>query len=274
MSNLFDYSTTAASNNGSSPDGAAEGMLPSNVNNVLRQVMANAAGAFQCYTAGGTSSAMTVTMSPTLAAYSNKVRIAFIPPANNTAGGLTLNVNSLGAVAVKMLDGTDPPAGALNSSGVAVVQHNGTNYTLLNPAGIAGLGIASTAAEIDAICDGATSGTYTGTGTGFGTPPTVTVYYRVFGNIVFLETRVVLTGTSNGGTFTITGAPSGIRPVATSSGYTMCSVQDNGTGEIAMMIMSTAGTITLSRVPTASWTSSGTKLVQPFTMWYSLNLPS
>lgn len=133
MSNLFDYSITPASNNSASPNGAPEGMSPSGLNDTMRQMMANQAGAFTCYTGGGTANAQTVTMSPTLAAYSNKVRIAFIPVANNT-GACTLNVNSLGAVAIKMLDGTDPPAGALNSSGVSIVQHNGTNFSLISSA--------------------------------------------------------------------------------------------------------------------------------------------
>lgn len=131
MSNLFDYSVTPASNNSAAPNGAPEGMAPSGANDVMRQIMANAAAAFTCYTAGGSANAQTVTMSPTLAAYSNKVRIAFIPVAANT-GAFTVNVNSLGAVAVKMQDGSDPPAGVINSSGIAVIQHNGTNFVLLN----------------------------------------------------------------------------------------------------------------------------------------------
>lgn len=133
MSNLFDYSQTPASNNSSPPDGAPEGMAPSEVNNTIRQMMANQAGAFQCYTAGGSADAQTVTMDPALAAYSTKVRIAFIPVANNT-GACTLNVNGLGAVSIKLANGSDPGAGSLNSSGVALVQHNGTNFILLNPA--------------------------------------------------------------------------------------------------------------------------------------------
>lgn len=135
MSNLFDYNITPGSNNAAAPVGAPENMLPSSVNDTMRQMMANSAAAFTCYTAGGSANAQTVTMSPTLAAYSNKVRIAFIPVASNT-GACTLNVNSLGAVDIKMLDGTDPPAGALNSSGVSIVQHNGTNFRLLNPVAV------------------------------------------------------------------------------------------------------------------------------------------
>lgn len=133
MSNLFDYSIVPASNNAASPNGAAEGMQPSGLNDTMRQMMANAAAAYVCYSAGGTADAQTVTMSPVLAAYSNKVRIAFIPVANNT-GACTLNVNSLGAVSIKMPDGTNPPAAALTTTMVAVVQHNGTNFVLTNPA--------------------------------------------------------------------------------------------------------------------------------------------
>lgn len=150
MSNLFDLSQTPALNNSTPPDGSPEGCLPSTLNNTIRQLMANAAGAFACYTGGGTANAHTVTMSPALAAYSTKVRIAYIPPANNTAA-YTVNVNGLGAVSVKMLDGTDPPAGAANSSGVSVIQHNGTNFVLLNPAVL--LGITVTAAKINAACN-------------------------------------------------------------------------------------------------------------------------
>ena len=152
MTNLFDYSQTPASNNAAPPDGSPEGQAPSTVNNVIRQLMANSVGAFNCYTGGGSANAHTVTMSPALAAYSSKVRIAYIPPANNT-GAYTVNVNSLGAVSVKMQDGTDPPADAANSSGVSVIQHNGTNFVLLNPAiALASstlVGLTSTVAELN-----------------------------------------------------------------------------------------------------------------------------
>lgn len=95
--------------------------------------MACMAGAFTTYTAGGSGNAQTVTMAPTLAAYSTKVTIWFIPVANNT-GACTLNVNGLGAKSIKLMDGTDPAAGDLNTNGIAMVKYNGTNFILLNPA--------------------------------------------------------------------------------------------------------------------------------------------
>jgi len=117
--------------------------------------MANAAGAFKCYTAGGTASAMTITMDPALAAYSDKVLIWFTPPANNT-GAFTVNVNGLGAVAVKLQDGTDPAADSVTTTGIFGIHHNGTNFRLLNAAGLTGLGVTASAAELN-ILDGVTA---------------------------------------------------------------------------------------------------------------------
>src|SRR5687768_15536717 len=102
MSNLFDYSSTAASNSSAPPDGAPDDMRANLVDSTMRQMMACMAGAFTTYTAGGSADAQTVTMAPTLAAYSTKVTIWFIPVANNT-GACTLNVNGLGAKSIKLL---------------------------------------------------------------------------------------------------------------------------------------------------------------------------
>lgn len=133
MANSFDYSQTPASNNSAPPDGSPEDQAPSSVNNVIRKMMANIAGAFNCYTAGGTANAQTVTLDPALTAYSTKVRIAFIPVADNT-GACTLAVNGLTATSIKLVDGSDPYAGALDASGIALVQYDGTNFVLLNAA--------------------------------------------------------------------------------------------------------------------------------------------
>lgn len=243
MSNLFDYSQTPALNNSTPPDGSPEGCLPSTINNTIRQVMANAAGAFTCYTAGGSANAQTVTMSPTLAAYSNKVRIAFIPVAANT-GACTLNVNGLGAVSIKMLDGNDPPAGAL--SGVSVVQHNGTNFVLLNPANLV-----------------AVTGSYTATGTGFDSAPTATWSWVKIGTIVYLN-MARISGTSNSASFGITGMPAAIRP-ATETNGNIVNVTDNGSPQLANVNIATSGTITLNLITATaffgSWTNSGAKAI-------------
>jgi hypothetical protein len=108
-------------------------MAPNTVNNTMRQMMACMAGALDTYTAGGSANAQTITMVPAPAAYSTKFLIFFIPVANNT-GACTLNVNSLGAKNIKLMDGNDPAAGDLNTNGIAMVKYNGTSFILLNPA--------------------------------------------------------------------------------------------------------------------------------------------
>jgi len=49
MSDIKDWSTTAASNNASPPDGFPEGMAPSDVNNSAREVMASVRGFYDNY---------------------------------------------------------------------------------------------------------------------------------------------------------------------------------------------------------------------------------
>lgn len=121
MASAFDYSQDPATD-----------QVP---NDSTREVMQKIAGAFAVYTAGGTANAQTVTLDPALDAYSTKVRIAFIPVADNT-GSATLNVNSLGAKTIKTQDGNNLWAGALDSSGVSVVQYDGTNFVLISTPGI------------------------------------------------------------------------------------------------------------------------------------------
>lgn len=129
MANASDYSQTPSSNTSLFP----EDMAPSQVNNSARQVQADIAGYLKVYTAGGTSNAQTVTLDPAPSAYSDKMRFAFKPAARNT-GSATINVNSLGAKTIKMPNGDDLRYGALTTTQTALVQYDGTNFILLNPA--------------------------------------------------------------------------------------------------------------------------------------------
>lgn len=51
----------------------------------------------------------------------------------NPAGGCTLNPDGTGAVAIKLNDGTDPYAGAIQDGGKYDFQHDGTVFQLKNP---------------------------------------------------------------------------------------------------------------------------------------------
>ena len=283
MSNLFDYSQTPGSNNSTPPDGAPEGMAPSTVNNTIRQVMANLAGAFKVYTAGGTADAQTVTMDPALAAYSDKVRIAFIPVAANT-GACTLNVNGLGAKSIKLLDGTDPPAGAFDTDMVAIVQYDGTDFALINTALLPvtmggtgsttasgartnlGLGTIATqnASSVD-IDGGAIDGTTIGASSAAaGTFTSVTA-----GNITASGNQILLAGGASGSNQIVmsTDVGSASRSRIRYSGNQLFAIRDDTAG-VDRLTIGTSGvfdfsaTPTVATVPVATNSTSSTHTVQ------------
>jgi hypothetical protein len=134
--------------------------------------------------------------------------------------------------------------------------------------------LTATISQLNNVAASETSGTYTATATGLTTSPTVTVYYRVLGNMVFLETRDAVTGTSNSTSFSLTGAPAGIRPAST-SGFTVCYVTDDTTPQTGIIAMNSSGNLTIFRTgSTSTWTSSGSKTINTFSMRYMLTLPS
>ena len=104
MSTIDNWSTTAASNNASSPNGFPEGMAPSGVNDSAREVMAAVAKWYQdqqgSLTTGGSASAYTLTTNGDYAALSDLPLLVFEVHAANSASA-TLNVDGLGAKGLK-----------------------------------------------------------------------------------------------------------------------------------------------------------------------------
>ena len=104
MSTIDNWSTTAASNNASSPNGFPEGMAPSGVNDSAREVMAAVAKWYRdqqgSLTTGGSASAYTLTTNGDYAALSDLPLLVFEVHAANSASA-TLNVDGLGAKALK-----------------------------------------------------------------------------------------------------------------------------------------------------------------------------
>ena len=93
---------------------------------------------------GGTANAHTVTL-PYTVAYGAGLMVGYLPTLTNTLA-VSLDVNGLGAVAVKRADGTDLVAGDVAISPFVVI-HNGTNFRLLSmPGGVLGTVAASEAA--------------------------------------------------------------------------------------------------------------------------------
>lgn len=119
------YSSTPASNNAAPPNGMPEGMAPSAVNDAGRDMMAEirllgdlARGPLLLLTSVSGADTIVGTATPAVSAYAAGQRFIFIAASANT-GAATLNVNAVGAVALKKgaasaaLAAGDIPSGAL-----------------------------------------------------------------------------------------------------------------------------------------------------------------
>lgn len=136
MSNVQDWSTTAASNNSAAPNGFPEGMAPSGVNDAAREVMAAVKRWVDdvngTLTSGGSSNAYTLTTNSSLSSVVNGDAFTFQANHTNT-GAATLNVDSFAVDAIKDLAGNELVAGMIRSGGKHTVVFDGTDFILLNP---------------------------------------------------------------------------------------------------------------------------------------------
>lgn len=134
MSNVQDWSTSAASNNSAAPNGFPEGMAPSTVNDASREVMAAVARFFGDWngsiTAGGTANAITITSNSSLSALSDGDVFMF-EAANDNSGATTLAVDGLSAVSIVYPGGTALSGGEIVTGGRYIVSYDGTNFQLI-----------------------------------------------------------------------------------------------------------------------------------------------
>ena len=136
LSNISSWSTSAASNNSASPNGAPEGMAPSTVNDVIREVMAAVSRWYEDAQGGlvssGTGAAYTLTSNSTHAALADQSVLVFRAHLANT-GAATLNVDSLGAKAIQS-GGAAIAANHIILDSLIAVAYNANNdtYDLLN----------------------------------------------------------------------------------------------------------------------------------------------
>lgn len=138
---IYDWSTTVGDNATSdSTINWAEGQLPSTVNNSARAMMKRVAELLDDLgavgTVGGTADAITLTSAQ--GALANGKLVAFKAGGTNT-GATTINVNSLGAKAIRRQGDTALSAGDILSGGIYVLRYD-TAYNaaagawvLLNP---------------------------------------------------------------------------------------------------------------------------------------------
>ncbi len=82
-------------------------------------------------TAGGTANALTVSLNPPITAYAAGQKFRFISGASANTGAVTLNVNSLGAVALNKGDGTIAlGVGDIPASAIIEALYDGTRFRL------------------------------------------------------------------------------------------------------------------------------------------------
>lgn len=155
--NYYDWSVIAANNSNSDADMTwAEGQAPSTVNNSARvvvqrvkQLLVDIGGSIA---AGGTANGLTVTLQAAFTAYADGQIISFRATATNT-GAATLNVNGIGAKAIRKMDASGDAAlagGEIQNTGIYLAQYsaalNGAAgaWLLVNPTLSAVLTLAST----------------------------------------------------------------------------------------------------------------------------------
>lgn len=146
---IQDWSTTAGSNTDIDGVDIGEGCDPANINNAIRLAMANVA-AFRDLIGGGrvsagTANAQTLSTGLALEDYQAGLLIGFrAGPGLTTTGACTMDVDGLGATAVKTVAGADPPSGAISAGGIHLLAYEATAgvLILLNPKPGSGGGIA------------------------------------------------------------------------------------------------------------------------------------
>lgn len=133
------YSTTAANNTSAPPNGAPEGWAPSDVNNTVRQIMADIAveaqkNAVKVLASVAGTDTITGTMTPDLTAYSAGMLVV-LTPANTNTGAATLNIDTLGALDIFRYGGEALHAGDLVAGVPAylLLDSGSDDFYLLNP---------------------------------------------------------------------------------------------------------------------------------------------
>lgn len=101
----------------------------------------------RCAPSSGTNT-LTCGLTPALSAYTNGMQILLVPFAANT-GAVTLNIDSVGAVAVKRSDSTGLSSGDLQAGQAVWIWYNGTEFRLVDPVEGGGGGIGGTLGTTD-----------------------------------------------------------------------------------------------------------------------------
>lgn len=155
--------------------------------------------------------------------------------------------------------------GISGTPGVAVSLLVTKCFVLVNPTSITPATLKATPASFQS--------TYTGTATGFAVNPSGSIQYVRDGNQVVLHIPSgVFTGTSNSTAFTITGAPSEIRPITSKRGFGRFIDNSVSLTTPGVIDIGTDGTLSMSKDCAGGvFVNSGTKAISASTVTYSLD---
>lgn len=132
MSDIHDWSTTAASNDDAPPDGFPEDQGPETVNNAARELMAAIKRLYQdingSLTSGGSGNGYTLTTNVGASALSDLPVLTFQVDRDNPSDAPTLDVDGLGTKNMRA-NGVDLAAGQLRQGTVVVAAYNATDDT-------------------------------------------------------------------------------------------------------------------------------------------------
>jgi len=130
MAEIKDYSVTADDNNATSPAGMPENMAPSGVNNSWRESFARVKRWYEdingTKSTTGSSNAYVLAAARTVTAYAQGDAYLFRANFTNTAA-VTLNVDSVGAVAIVNNTQSALAAGQIQSGGMYLVAYDASN---------------------------------------------------------------------------------------------------------------------------------------------------
>src|SRR4051812_35886394 len=123
MSDVSNWNTSAASNNSAPPDGAPEGMLPGQVNDAMREMMAATKRWYEILNPSvvstGAANTYNVAYSVAPTSYVNGQLYSWVAHQSNT-GAVTVNISSLGAKALVDSTGNALTSGAIVSGNPVV----------------------------------------------------------------------------------------------------------------------------------------------------------
>jgi hypothetical protein len=101
---------------------------------------AQAGGAVYCVSASGSGSSYSCGLAPVLTSYTTGMELQWRPDVNGTGGATTLNIDTLGAVPVKLSDGShDPAAGDLVAGNLYTLWFDGSAFRWMEHAQISGI---------------------------------------------------------------------------------------------------------------------------------------